>query len=883
MYNIEQEIKMTTLKQFLNAHKNQHGQKPTHTIIGDKSLNIYGGSYYIPEDELTQFYKLYCESLKQGNTHYLTETQRNDDNAILYVDVDLHFEKGTTERMIQEDHIYDLVDMYCEKINAIIDVDCSFKVYAMMKDNVNVLNDKTKDGLHLVFNLKMNHKLQQYLRDEIIKSANDVLGDLSLKNTYNDVFDDALSKGINNTQLYGSMKPAHEAYKIKYIFDCNIEDGNYNIDCEEYKGHITPELLMSLSSYKTDNALNGEYKNEIVELANEKYGTKKKINKRVALQIEDAENENNTGLSLDTINKWWDYAKLIDKETLESYENWFKFACIHKNCLGEEEYLAFDLFCQTINGYDECGNKIIYDEKIDLNRNIKAGWIALYKWAEESNPEEKLKLDEKHKIVEEVMNIHKLLRIKSNIEMDEDLKTKIEMMEDLNAKRKKEVEKEKTDFIKKVTYDELKKKKNYFEKFHFKVMTPPCYGRLSYNKTSLLSKAELRQIYENVKVNIDEDKRRDFVDMWLECEYIRTFEKVDFLPYPKKCESYIFNTFNGLRCERIRANENVDISILLDHMKILTGHDEKGFTYLLNYLAHIIQKPGELPRVALVFQSNQGVGKNIFFENFGRVFLGDEYLLSTAEMEKVIGRFSMINNKLMTIMDETSGKDSFTNSNKIKSLITAEQIAWERKGIDGVNINNCGRYLFFSNNSTPVKIENTDRRFVVYQCADDVRNNREYFKKIVKLFNDDNVVKSFYKYLKNIDISEWDSINDRPITEAYKDIQSATIPAMAHFLVNRIYEYEAIDDTKDDGFHNKKFMEKTGATGLFNLYKDWLKENGYSKIDITATSFGRDITKYEGVEKKRTNAGQIYMTDFNKLKSYLLKQRYMEELEMVED
>jgi hypothetical protein len=874
---------MTTLKQFLNAHKTQHGQKPTHTIIGDKTLNIYGGSYSIPEDELTQFYKLYVASIKQGNTHYLTETQRNDDNAILYVDVDLHFEKNTTDRKIEMEHIYDLVDLYCEKINNIVEADCSFKVYAMMKDNVNVLTDKTKDGLHLVFNLKMNHKLQQYLRDEIIKTANDVLGDLELKNSYNDVFDDALSKGVNNTQLYGSMKPAHEAYKIKYIFDCNIEDGNYNVDCEEYKSEISPELLLCLSSYKTDDALNVEYKNEIVELANEKYSTKKKINKRVVLQIEDAENENNTGLSLDTINKWWDYAKLINKSNLESYENWFKLACIHKNCLGEGDYTTFDLYCSTIDGYDECGNKIIYDEKISTDRNVKVGWLALYKWAEEMNADEKLKLDEKHKIVEEVMNIHKLIRIKSNIEPDAELQAKINMIDDLNAQRKKEVEKEKAQLLKQMTCDELKKKKTYFEKFHFKVMNPPCFGRLAYNKTSLLSKAEMKQIYENVKVDIDEDKRRDFVDMWLECEYIKTFEKVDFLPYPKKCENHIFNTFNGLRCERIRANENADYSILLDHMKILTGHDEKGFTYLLNYLAHLIQKPGELPRVALVFQSSQGVGKNIFFENFGRVFLGDEYVLQTAEMEKVIGRFSMINNKLLTIMDETSGKDSFSNSDKIKNIITAEQIAWERKGIDGVNINNCGRYLFFSNNNTPVKIEASDRRYVVYHCADDVRNNREYFKKLVKAFNDDNVVKSFYTYLKNIDICEWDSINDRPITEAYKDIQSATIPVMAHFLVGRIYEYEALDDTSDDGFHNKQFMEKTGATILFNLYKDWLRENGYSKVEITATSFGRDITKYDGIEKKKTSGIIKYVTDFEKLKTYLLKQGFMEELEVDED
>ena len=32
---------------------------PTHTRIGDKDLNIYGGAYIIPKEELPVFYKLY--------------------------------------------------------------------------------------------------------------------------------------------------------------------------------------------------------------------------------------------------------------------------------------------------------------------------------------------------------------------------------------------------------------------------------------------------------------------------------------------------------------------------------------------------------------------------------------------------------------------------------------------------------------------------------------------------------------------------------------------------------------------------------------------------------------------------------------------------------
>jgi hypothetical protein len=43
---------------YIKARKVVDNQPITHTRIGDKSLNIYGGKYFIPENELPTFYKL---------------------------------------------------------------------------------------------------------------------------------------------------------------------------------------------------------------------------------------------------------------------------------------------------------------------------------------------------------------------------------------------------------------------------------------------------------------------------------------------------------------------------------------------------------------------------------------------------------------------------------------------------------------------------------------------------------------------------------------------------------------------------------------------------------------------------------------------------------
>ena len=104
---------------------------------------------------------------------------------------------------------------------------------------------------------------------------------------------------------------------------------------------------------------------------------------------------------------------------------------------------------------------------------------------------------------------------------------------------------------------------------------------------------------------------------------------------------------------------SVECNIFIKQLWYLCGKSNECLEYTLNYLSHLIQKPGELPLVALAFKSNQGVGKNMFFEKLVEMIAGDEYGLSTTQLDHVVGRFSMIHQKLLIILDEASGKATF--------------------------------------------------------------------------------------------------------------------------------------------------------------------------------------------------------------------------------
>ena len=55
----------------------------------------------------------------------------------------------------------------------------------------------------------------------------------------------------------------------------------------------------------------------------------------------------------------------------------------------------------------------------------------------------------------------------------------------------------------------------------------------------------------------------------------------------------------------------------MDLLAALCNDDQTCITYLLNYLAHMVQKPTQLPEVAIVMRGAQGIGKGSLMKTIG--------------------------------------------------------------------------------------------------------------------------------------------------------------------------------------------------------------------------------------------------------------------------
>ena len=192
-----------------------------HTRIGGgKESKIYGGTYNIPNSEERGFLDLYYEHVfVNGEKEYLTEKQLIE-NGPLLIDIDLRYDISVTKKQHTNDHIIDLVVLYADKLSEILDVPENSKVdvYVMEKNDVNQLEDKTKDGIHIIMTVSMHKAAQIVLRNKVLKEIENIWDDLPITNTWDDVIDEGVTKGFVNWQLYGSRKPEHQSYRIKYHY-----------------------------------------------------------------------------------------------------------------------------------------------------------------------------------------------------------------------------------------------------------------------------------------------------------------------------------------------------------------------------------------------------------------------------------------------------------------------------------------------------------------------------------------------------------------------------------------------------------------------------------------------------------------------------------------
>jgi len=379
----------------------------THTKIGhkDKTKKLYGGSYVIEPDELDTFRELYYDHvIVKNNKEYLTEVQFKDGGTIA-VDLDFRYNIDITERQHDAENLQDIVLMYldCLKDAFVFDGNSKFDIFVFEKPNVNIVNEKniTKDGIHMLINIKTNHIIQQLIREKVMKNINNDVLNLPLTNSWKDVFDEGISKGTTNWQVFGSRKPDNEAYELSLHYSIEVDetDGEFMME-EKNINDFNLKDNLKLLSVQNDNLpefpLTQLFKNKYDEKIKE-FQTPIRKQKKKRLVLDEGETDTESVSSDITNMDLTAYSDMNDIDLQLSilkhcfqqgqYSKWMKVGCILKKTLPYEEALEYFLSHSYVAPFDNEKTKQDNIKQFNNWDNTKNGYNknSLMKFCKEEN------------------------------------------------------------------------------------------------------------------------------------------------------------------------------------------------------------------------------------------------------------------------------------------------------------------------------------------------------------------------------------------------------------------------------------------------------------------------------------------------------------------
>jgi hypothetical protein len=408
------------------------------------------------------------------------------------------------------------------------------------------------------------------------------------------------------------------------------------------------------------------------------------------------------------------------------------------------------------------------------------------------------------------------------------------------------------------TDNEYAERKRQFEEtgwkgaIYFKVRHPAVFGSVLLEKDNEYAPLVKSDLIQNEEDNLLGDGE-PFIKRWLADPSKKEYLRVDFAPKVNLPEN-VFNLFKGF------ANvpkEGGDLSSFYEILNIIGNHDAGVVEWLVKWCAHIIQKPSQKTNVCIVVQGKQGVGKDTFFDAVVGGIVGKSHYFSTTSPENnVFAKFnSAIENRIVVKFEEANFHTNNANKEKLKGLITGDDIPIEHKGMKTYTIRNVVNVVMTTNNQVPVVLEDEERRMVLLKASDERRNDREYFGQLRQRMAEN--LSGFHHYLLNLDLNGFDPAKNRPLTEFYNDTRQCFIPYHARWLQRQII-------LNDGGGTSFRWSAHTLYTNM--------KEN--SPFALTETTFGRDMRdNYVDtgvIQKHRIGAGNEYrVEDIARLREFL--------------
>jgi len=300
-----------------------------------------------------------------------------------------------------------------------------------------------------------------------------------------------------------------------------------------------------------------------------------------------------------------------------------------------------------------------------------------------------------------------------------------------------------------------------------------------------------------------------------------------------------------------------DWSLLKEHIRlVLCRGNQEHFEYLLNWLAHVLQKPWEKPGVAVVVKGKKGTGKGIVANAF-RDAIGRPLAVMLSNKEHVVGRFASSKARaIFAQVEEALYAGDPRIDGILKADITEPTATIELKFKNPVEIDSFTRYWFNSNERRAVPVSDDERRYFVLLVDESRMGDRAYFKRIIDEIESGGREAMLHE-LVHRDISTFE-VRDVPWTDALGQEVLENLPEDAKAILEivrsgRIVTYDK--DNKETECYRLKSNAHTLVpkqivyAALARAFRDYGQDRGFE------TKVGTTLSRYKLVDKSTDARG----------------------------
>ena len=359
---------------FLQKYQIGKGGEHTHTSFIKPT-----GAFYIPVNAQDAFIDLYKTCIKKNEYLYITEKHR--DFSPILIDLDFRYEKENTIpiRHHTPDDIKIIVQNYLSVLKKYVVIPDDLAIYVMEKPAPVIDKVYVKDGIHIVIpDIVTKPSLQYILRNELIALLPVQFAHLPLKNSWDDVIDNAIIEK-NNWMMYGSRKPNAEPYKITYIFDKNMELLPINEDHTTYVDILSIRNKFDLTEV-TPAFEEAELKYEEEKERQARKQPVKMSNVSIFQSYQNIKKNTVNDSDSEYIKK---LVNILDIDRANNYQKWVRLGW----CLRNIDYRLIEVwieFSQRSPKFQEGECEKMWNYMKDDGLNLG----SLHLWAKEDNPDE---------------------------------------------------------------------------------------------------------------------------------------------------------------------------------------------------------------------------------------------------------------------------------------------------------------------------------------------------------------------------------------------------------------------------------------------------------------------------------------------------------------